>query len=344
MSCYYPNYLGYDADFVLNVNAFKDPREANRATREVADRMIPEYDVFHFHYGTSLTLDRSDLKTLKEAGKRVFMNYWGSEVRTHDTAVRINPHIRVKFRADEDAIRRNLEFTGRHVSHCIVADHELFEYVKDYFAHVHFIPQAIDLEAYPVEAEPPKRRRPVVTHAPTDPATKGSPYIVAAVEELKEKYDFEFILVQNLSHEEAKKIYREADIIIDSILEGAYGLFALETMAMGKPVIGWICDYMKERYPADLPIFSANPSTVKSTLEALLKDGAAREDAGLRGRRYVEKYHGAREVARQLVDLYRSAAVEQAPRAAGGVSAPAPARQAAGVRAKEAGMERIGER
>ncbi|RPJ07849.1 MAG: glycosyltransferase family 1 protein, partial [Deltaproteobacteria bacterium] len=36
------------------------------------------------------------------------MNYWGSEVRVYEKAVRINPYIQVKFQKDEEAIKRNL--------------------------------------------------------------------------------------------------------------------------------------------------------------------------------------------------------------------------------------------
>jgi len=304
--CYYPNYLGYDSDYVMDIPSFKDIHEANRKTRELASRLIPQFDVFHFHYGTSLTLDKSDLRILKELKKKVFMNYWGSEVRVYDKAVRINPYIRVKFQKDEERIKQNLTFMSRYISNCIVADYELYEYVKDYYEYVHFIPQAIDLEKYSISQSNGAGARPLVVHAPTDSGIKGSSDINRVVEDLKRHYDFEFILVQNKSHEEAKRTYRMADIIIDSILEGAYGLFALETMAMGKPVVAWISDYMREKYPKDLPIVSANPETLRGELENLLKDKELREEIGSKGRRYVERYHDAGVVARQLYNLYQS--------------------------------------
>jgi len=304
-ACYYPNYLGYESDYALNIPSFRDPQEANRKTRELASRLIPRFDVFHFHYGTSLTLDRSDLKTLKELKKKVFMNYWGSEVRVYEKAARINPYIRVKFQKDEESIKQNLAFVSRYVSDCIVADYEMYEYVRDYYDHVHFIPQGVDLKRYSPSRNGGDRSRPVVVHAPTDSGIKGSSDIIRVIEDLKNQYDLEFVLVQNKSHEEARKIYQTADIIIDSILEGAYGLFALETMAMGKPVVAWICDYMRDRYPKDLPIVSANPETLRRELEPLLKDRELREEIGLEGRKYVEKYHDASVVAGQLLRLYQ---------------------------------------
>jgi glycosyltransferase involved in cell wall biosynthesis len=238
--------------------------------------------------------------------KKVFMNYWGSEVRVYEKAVRINPYIRVKFEKDGETIKQNLTAMSQCISDCIVADYEMYQYVKDYYERVHFIPQAIDLKKYGLSQDKEAGSRPVVVHAPTDTGIKGSSDIIRVMEDLRRHYDLDFILVQNKSHEEAKKIYQTADIIIDSILEGAYGLFALEAMAMGKPVVAWVCDYMREKYPKDLPIVSANPETLGREMENLLRDGELREEIGSRGRRYVEKYHDAGLVARQLLSLYQS--------------------------------------
>lgn len=303
--CYYPNYFKYHSDYVLDVSKFSDINEANNQSKEMAAKFISEFDVFHFHFGTSLTLDKSDLPVLRELNKKVFMNYWGSEVRQQSKAVKINPYIKVKFQ-DEDTIKRNLEFLGKHIKHAIVADYELYEYVKDYHEQVHFIPQAIDLSKYMVTTDMVQNKKPLIVHAPTSSEVKGTKYILDAIEQLKPKYDFDFFLVQNMAHEEAKKVYAKADIIIDSILEGAYGIFAMECMALKKPVIGWICDALLEKYPAELPIVSANPDTVKGKLEMLLKDAEMRRGIGEQGRLYVEKYHDTNNVAKQLLQLYRS--------------------------------------
>ena len=75
-------------------------------------------------------------------------------------------------------------------------------------------------------------------------------------------------------------------------------------MAMGKTVISWISDYMKEKYPEDLPIIRANPDTIKSVLEELLNNRDTLPSISEKGRRYVEKYHCASKVVEQLVSIY----------------------------------------
>ena len=86
---YYPTYLGYEADYTFNINSFKDINEADIETKKLALKMITENDIFHFHFGTSLTLDYWDLHILKELDKKIIMHHWGSDVRMLSVAKKL---------------------------------------------------------------------------------------------------------------------------------------------------------------------------------------------------------------------------------------------------------------
>ena len=49
-------------------------------------------------------------------------------------------------------------------------------------------------------------------------------------------------LVEGLHHDEAFERYRAADIVVDQLNAGWYGLFAIEAMALGKPVVTFLHD------------------------------------------------------------------------------------------------------
>lgn len=297
---YYPNYLNYAADCVYDLRKMSNPASD---IKELAARYISEFDIFHYHYGTSLTLDYSDLPVLKDMGKTVLMHHWGSDIRILSQARAINPYIKVKT-SDEAAIRGMLANLSRYIDHGIVADYELYIYIKDYYKNIHFIPQAIDLEKYPYFPTE-KKNKLLLVHAPTNPEFKGSKHIIDALEKLKPHYDFEFKLIQGMAHDEAKKWYSKADLIVDQILCGSYGLLAIECMAMGKPVVSWLTDYIMEYYPKELPLLSANPDTIESVLREALDNQDQFAAIGKRGRAYVEKYHDINVVSGQLVELYK---------------------------------------
>jgi hypothetical protein len=103
-----------------------------------------------------------------------------------------------------------------------------------------FLPYAsVEIEKFDVKL-PAAEGRPRIVHAPSDGSIKGTQMILDALEQLRTRYDFDLILVEKKTHEEALALYRSADIAIDQILAGWYGGFAVEMMAMGKPVACYI--------------------------------------------------------------------------------------------------------
>jgi tetratricopeptide (TPR) repeat protein len=299
--CYYPNYLGYTFDYSLDVSRLKSRPEAILATRRMAEPLISEFDIFHFHFNTTLTLDHSDLPRLRQLGKVMTMQYWGSDARLLSRAREMNPYAVVKDH-DEDAIKRKLEFMARFMPDAVTGDYEVYEYLKDFYNHVYVVPAVIDMTRY--RASPVKNDRFLIVHAPTSAEFKGSRHILAALEDLKQRYDFDFRLIQGMAHDEAKAVYAMADLIVDELHAGSYGLLAVESMAMGKPVITWVCDFMKEKYPSDLPLLSANPDTVKDRIEYALKNREMLPELGKRGVDYVAKYHDIRAAIPKYIDMY----------------------------------------
>lgn len=231
---YYPYYLKYRSDYEWSLIGQRNSPEINGLLRKLSLQLQSFYEVFHFHWGTSLTLDGSDIPILKEGGKKLIMQHWGTDVRLYSEAVKRNPYVRVKNR-NEDQIKRNLQRLSEQISHCIVSDFELYDWVKDYYDQVSVIPAMVDLSRYSPSEEKNDNGKPLIVHAPTAPAIKGTAYILKAVEALKDHYDFDFVAVQGKSHEEAMDIFKKADLIIDQLHIGTYGLFAVETMAMAKP-------------------------------------------------------------------------------------------------------------
>ena len=63
---------------------------------KLANDLLPSYDLFHFHFGTSFTLDMSDYPILKQAEKPMVMHHWGSDVRLYSTLAKTNPYAVVK--------------------------------------------------------------------------------------------------------------------------------------------------------------------------------------------------------------------------------------------------------
>ena len=62
--------------------------------------------------------------------------------------------------------------------------------------------------------------------------------MIAACEGL----DADLEIVEGLRHDEAFERYRDADIVVDQLNAGWYGILAIECMALGKPVVTFLHD------------------------------------------------------------------------------------------------------
>ena len=96
----------------------------------------------------------------------------------------------------------------------------------------------------------------------------------------------------------------EADIVIDQIVIGWYGVLAVEAMALGKAVVAFIRDDLVDEVPQGV-LVNASPKTIARRLRELIVDPDLRADLGKSARRYVETYHAAEVVAERLRTLYR---------------------------------------
>jgi glycosyltransferase involved in cell wall biosynthesis len=153
---------------------------------------------------------------------------------------------------------------------------------------------------------------PLVVHAPTHAGIKGTRFVVESVERLREQgVRFEFALIQGMTREEARQTYERADIVVDQLLLGWYGGLAVEAMALGKPVIAYIrredLRFVPDGLSAELPVISAEPTTVYDVLFDLITAGRERrEEIGLRSRAFAERWHDPVRIAREVADDYRS--------------------------------------
>jgi len=167
----------------------------------------------------------------------------------------------------------------------------------------HVIPPGIDLSR--IEPAPPSdRARPVIVHAPSSRTKKGTEHVIAACEGL----DADLRIVEGLHHDEAFALYRDADIVIDQLNAGWYGLFAIECMALGKPVVTFLHDEAvrrtEEAFGVEVPVVTATAETLRERLRPLIADAGERRRIGVASRAYVERVHDVEQIADRLLDVY----------------------------------------
>jgi glycosyltransferase involved in cell wall biosynthesis len=241
-------------------------------------RLLPCTDVFHFYFGLTLVPKSLQFPILRAARKKSVYHFLGSDWR------RKTPE-QLAYAQKADA-----RIVGSFAALAAVPDAEL-------------VPPGLDLRPF-VPAPPSDRARPLVVHAPSNRERKGTAHVIAACEQL----DVELDIVEGLHHEEARERYRAADIVVDQLNAGWHGIFALEAMALGKPVVTYLEPNLvaqaERAYATKVPIVAATKETLADALRPLVESPARRREVGAASRAYVERVHDIDRVAERLLDIY----------------------------------------
>lgn len=276
-----------------------------------AVQVAGRFDVYHYHYAASLLpwqLGFLDARVNAWAGKAIVTQFWGSDVRVPTIERERNPwYVNGYNENDKRALSVLERWADITQGHALIADDSYVAAAGRYFPHLHYVRLVIDAHAIVPVYPAPANDRPLLVHIPSHQGVKGTPYVHKAVELLQQKgVAFDYREISGVSHAEAQRLCAQADLVIDQLCLGSHGMFAVEAMALGKPVICYILPELEPTYPEGFPIINANPETLVSVLEEwLVAGGELREQRGRQSRAYVEQYHDSPVVARALIDAYR---------------------------------------
>ena len=249
---------------------------------------LRRFDVFHFHAGLTLAPRRVTLPTLRAAGKGIVFQSWGSDLRSRSAA-------EVGYLKQADAAIVGSYLTRRLAPRGPWPDYDV-------------VPPAIVLHDWePSPTEPGDVLR--VAHAPSKRAVKGTEAVLAAVESLRsQSAPIELDLIEGVPNREARLRYAAADVIVDQLRVGWYGMFAIESMALAKPVVVHLDEEAaaetEEAFGLELPLVRAEESSLEGVLGELVERRAELPELGSRSREYVERIHAHTAVARRVLEIY----------------------------------------
>lgn len=300
--------FGYKPDIVIKYSKNTLVRKFQKLFLII--RLLIKYKYFFYLSTNSLLPEYKDIKIFRSFGKRTMIFFTGCDVRIPDKVMRFkyNPcrncpqeyKDSVGCVIDTKKVRTELIEKSFDEIICHIPDAGYL--TRDF--HIAFSP--INLEDFPNEKfnnyTLSKRLR--ILHAPTNEDYKGSKYIYDAVEKLKKKYDFDFRLVKNVSIEKLYEEILNSDLVIDQMIGGGYGLFAMEAMAMYRPVVCYLREDLWETVKHDCPIYNADPDMLYEVLDNILANPSQLRERSRLSREFIEKYHDAKKIAGRYYEIF----------------------------------------
>ena len=233
---------------------------------------IANVDVIQLDGGLEFYRDGRIVQKLKQAGKKIICCYTGSDLRVRGVMPAIDKI---------SDLNVTVEF-----------DHILFH------PNIHHVFFPFDIKQFKL-VEFPTRGTIRIGHAPTNRLAKGTDRIIVELKRLQKFHALEIVLIENLSYEKALQLKATCDIFIDQIGDLGYGINSLEALAMGIPVATSLARDFSKFYP-DNPFIEITAYTFGSQLIPVLSNPELRRKIRKRGRKWVKKYHDAKNVTKKV--------------------------------------------
>lgn len=341
------NYFQYKADIVISENPDHSLFFEFKRWKALL-KSLKDFNVLHYNFGQTISPFRRypgankyskwkvflysdiycrlteylDLRIANSLDKVTAVTYQGDDARQGDYC-RENYDICIAKNVSEDYYnslsdslkRARIKKVDKHADLIYALNPDLLNVLPK---RTKFLPYAsVDPKKWSYVGVSKDLERPHILHAPSNRNVKGTKFILQAFERLKaDGIAFDYTLIENMSNDEACKAYERADLIIDQLLAGYYGGFAVECMALGKPVICYMREEDMHHLPqdmwAEMPIINTTPDKIYDTLKEWLtsRKGELKE-RGMISRKYVEKWHDPVKIARTVLDDYERVYLEK---------------------------------
>lgn len=286
---YQPPNTHYKTDYTYVIDYYK----TNRIVRSFVYVLfflysLIRYNAFYFLSGETIlsnNLRRFELSVYKFFGKRIVFNFVGSDIRSENFLKWKAQHI-VEYLNGVKSPPKSEEFQQRLISEAtefadsiLVSTPDLLELVPQ----AKYFPVVYDIEALSAEMEraeklPKDSDKVYILHSPSNTALKGTEIITAALENIKNKYPDkvevvlphktkQYRLSHSVSRYELFQLINQADIVIDQLIIGWYGLQSIEALIAGKQTMCYIDKDLEKYLYADCPIINANALNLEQKIE-----------------------------------------------------------------------------
>jgi len=249
----------------------------------------------------------ADARRLRDAGVTVGLVFHGSEIR--DPRLHAQRYEWSPFRDSKDPLTARLQRQVDALAPLVAAfDGPTYVSTPDLLDDVPtatWLPVVVDLDVWTPGDEPLRRDRPLVVHAPSHRALKGTELIEPVLASLEAEGLITYRRIEGVPTASVPALIRDADVVLDHFGIGNYGVLTCEAMATGRVSISHIHSRVRGRVPTSIPTLEATPDTLADVLRRVLDERDWARSVAARGPEFVREWHDGRRSAEVLAPFLR---------------------------------------
>ncbi len=275
-----------------------DYSRQRKKLNELLYKSIPNTDVYIFLWSTFRN-DLSDLKILKDQGKKIIFLFAGSEVRYSNAFAN-------EYNCDTSSWEAGLKNDDLNEKLYFLRNAELYSdliySVPDQSGlmiapYNHFF-MPIDMERYHLHDQ---NLIPKVLHAPTRTGIKGTDFILSVLKKIKdENIEFDFEFIKNLTHEQLISKLSYSDVLVDELFFHGPGMMGTEALACGCIEVTKVLQDAK--FIFNPPVVEMTFDTAYSVIKNIILSFETRQKLALNARTYAENHNNCVRIAKNMID------------------------------------------
>jgi spore maturation protein CgeB len=265
--------------FYFNIS---DKLKRKKIEETIEKYKLDDFDIIHYDAGLDFYRYPEQALKWKKEGKRIVCCYYGSDLRLRGLIKELDEisNLNITSEFDHLALKEDINYL--------------------------FYPY--DTSELP-EKNVTENELISIVHSPTNRKYKGTELILSVIERIKKEKKINFILMEDKPRSEVLEVKSKSDICIDQVggsMGGTgYGKAGLETLAMGVPTITNMTKKYSDWLPENPFVVANNSNELYKSLIELIESATLRKQIGEEGNKWVEKYHGFKNVNLRLKELYK---------------------------------------
>jgi len=252
-----------------------------KVEKAIKELNLLDYDIYHFEWGLDFYRNCYFVERLKELNKKIICTYHGQDMRTRGVIKKIDSLSDLNLSSELDLLYK----------------HPKLNYM---FLPIS-VPSDISLRL--------TKKNIKICHSPTDRYYKGSNKIIDVCKKIeKENHHVEFVLIENMPHNEVMQIKKTCDILIDQIGDSGgwgYGMNSIESMALGLCCMTQMnseCNsFFKEH-----PFININKENLERKITNLISNPLVIDEYKKKSIKWVQNKHRVESVGKILYKNYES--------------------------------------
>lgn len=245
-----------------------------------------------------------DLDALRQQGLKLALIAHGSDVRDPDAHMRRYDYSYYR-QAPAGFVERLRRVSARNRALAVESGLPLFVSTPDLLIDVPFaqwLPLCIDPAAWSGSPGGPWSGAPAVLHLPSKrvPPIKGTDVIDQELRILEGEGLIRYLAPEAVSNSQMPALVKKADIVVDQIRGGYYGVASVEAMAAGKLVVCAMGADVVELMSEPPPVVSADPSNFRARLLDIIAAPDASAQIAAKGPDFVKRWHNGQASAAAL--------------------------------------------